>query len=124
MMARTPDHGSDAGSTFGAAISRRRFVQYGVGTSAGLLVWRFGGGRAWAHAAARGVLDPLSIPKYVTPLVIPPAMPRTKNLRGRAGSSTDYYEIAVREFRQHILPASMGLEPTRVWSYGSVNHPG
>ena len=30
----------------------------------------------------------------------------------------------MREFRQHILPASMGLEPTRVWSYGSVNHPG
>ena len=29
----------------------------------------------------------------------------------------------MREFRQHILPASMGLEPTRVWSYGSVNHP-
>jgi FtsP/CotA-like multicopper oxidase with cupredoxin domain len=36
----------------------------------------------------------------------------------------DYYEIAVREFRQHILPARMGLEPTKVWGYGSVNHPG
>ena len=35
----------------------------------------------------------------------------------------DYYEIAVREFRQHVLPASMGLEPTTVWSYGSVNDP-
>ena len=30
----------------------------------------------------------------------------------------------MREFRQHILPARMGLKPTRVWSYGSVNHPG
>src|SRR5215208_6724142 len=108
MMTRTPDHGSDAGPTIGGAISRRRFVQYGAGTSAGLLVWRFGGGRAWAQPGAGGVLDPLSIPKYVTPLVIPPAMPRTRNLRQRRASSVDYYEIAVREFRQQILPASMG----------------
>src|SRR5215207_8291263 len=124
MMARTPDHGSDAGSTIGGAISRRRFVQYGVGTSAGLLVWRFRGGRAWAQPAARGVLDPLSIPKYVTPLVIPPAMPRTETLRARTSGAIDYYEIAVRQFRQQILPASMGLEPTTVWSYGSMSHPG
>src|SRR5829696_7585438 len=124
MMARTPDHGSDAGSTFGAAISRRRFVQYGVGTSAGLLVWRFGGGRAWAQPAAGGVLAPLSIPKYVTPLVVPPAMPRTETLRRRTSGAIDYYEIAVRQFCQQILPASMGLEPTTVWSYGSMSHPG
>jgi hypothetical protein len=54
--------------------------------------------------------------------VIPPAMPRTAappSVRG-----VDYYEIAVRQFRQHILPQSMGLEPTRVWSYGSVDNPG
>src|SRR4030095_5719766 len=34
----------------------------------------------------------------------------------------DYYEIAVRQFQQHILPQSMGL-PTTVWSYGSVTSP-
>jgi FtsP/CotA-like multicopper oxidase with cupredoxin domain len=125
MMAPTPNHGSDAGgATIRGAISRRRFVQYGAGTTAGLLVWRFGGGRAWAQPSAGGVLDPLSIPKYVTPLVIPPAMPRTETLRGRTSRTIDYYEIAVRQFRQHILPASMGLEPTSVWSYGSVNDPG
>ena len=123
-MAHTPDHTSGGGASLGAAISRRRFIQYGAGTGAGLLVWRFGGGRAWAQATGGAVLDPLSIPKYVTPLVIPPAMPRTRSLRRRSASSVDYYEIAVREFGQHILPASMGLEPTRVWSYGSVNHPG
>jgi FtsP/CotA-like multicopper oxidase with cupredoxin domain len=33
-----------------------------------------------------------------------------------------YYEIAVRQFKQQILPAS--LPRTTVWSYGSVNHPG
>jgi len=36
--------------------------------------------------------------------------------------AVDYYEIAVRQFRQQILPA--GMPATTVWSYGSVNHPG
>ena len=40
----------------------------------------------------------------------------------RTGKPIDYYEIAVRQFQQHILPQSMGL-PTTVWSYGSINHP-
>ncbi|HEX3034991.1 MAG TPA: multicopper oxidase [Thermodesulfobacteriota bacterium] len=51
------------------------------------------------------------------PLVKPPAMPRTRRIRG-----IDYYEIAVRQFKQRILPK--GMPKTKVWSYGSVNHPG
>jgi FtsP/CotA-like multicopper oxidase with cupredoxin domain len=121
-MTRASNHGSGVGP-LPVGISRRRFIQYGAGTSVGLLVWRFHGGRAWAQPAAGGLLDPLSIPKYVTPLVIPPAMPRTGDIPQRGAGSIDYYEIAVREFRQHILPARMGLEPTTVWSYGSVDHP-
>jgi FtsP/CotA-like multicopper oxidase with cupredoxin domain len=70
-----------------------------------------------------GTLDPTGIPKYVTPLVIPPAMPRTSRIPVRGTKPISYYEIAVRQFQQNILPASMGL-PTTVWSYGSVNHPG
>ncbi|MGH8940096.1 MAG: bilirubin oxidase, partial [Actinomycetes bacterium] len=61
------------------------------------------------------------IPKYVTPLVIPPAMPPTAAPPAVRG--VDYYEIAVRQFSQHILPQSMGLQPTTVWSYGSADHP-
>jgi bilirubin oxidase len=34
----------------------------------------------------------------------------------------DYYEIAVRQFQQQILPT--GLPMTTVWSYGSINHSG
>jgi bilirubin oxidase len=34
----------------------------------------------------------------------------------------DYYEIAVRQFEQNILPDIMGL-PTTVWGYGSVTYP-
>jgi FtsP/CotA-like multicopper oxidase with cupredoxin domain len=123
-MARTQDEAGAAGSAAGPAITRRRFVQYGMGASAGLLMWRFVGGQAWAQPTAASVLDPLSIPKYVTPLVIPPAMPRTGKLHGKKARGIDYYRIGVRQFEQQILPASMPLEPTRVWSYGSVDHPG
>ncbi len=63
------------------------------------------------------ILDPASIPKFVTPLVKPPAMPSS-------GANAQHYDIAVRQFQQHILPASMGLQPTTVWSYGSIDHPG
>jgi bilirubin oxidase len=45
-------------------------------------------------------------------------MPKTGVLPG----GIDYYEIAVRQFRQQVLPA--GMPPTTVWGYGSVNHPG
>src|SRR4029453_6740896 len=74
-------------------------------------------------ALAGDLLDPNTIPKYVEPLVIPPAMPRTGVIPMPGRKKIDYYEIAVRQFQQHILPASMGLAPTTVWSYGSVNHP-
>jgi FtsP/CotA-like multicopper oxidase with cupredoxin domain len=65
-----------------------------------------------------GTLDPLTIPKYVDPLPIPPAMPQTAN---EALSGVDYYEIAIRQFEQQVL--STGLPKTKVWSYGSANHP-
>ncbi|HET7752911.1 MAG TPA: multicopper oxidase domain-containing protein, partial [Anaeromyxobacteraceae bacterium] len=83
-----------------------------------------------------GTLGPTAIPKYVQPLAVPPAMPKTAvilqkaNPRapGRAPVAIDYYEIAVRQFDQQILPPAdvngAPLPPTAVWSYGSVNHPG
>jgi FtsP/CotA-like multicopper oxidase with cupredoxin domain len=122
-MARKRNRGGGGVPPLSTPISRRRFVQGGIGAGAGLLMWRFMGGRAWARPAVTRGFDAASIPKYVTPLVIPPVMPRTGMLgsKNRGGS---YYEIAVREFRQHILPPSLGLEPTKVWSYGSVNHSG
>jgi bilirubin oxidase len=73
---------------------------------------------AFARAA---LLDPATIPKYVRPLVIPPAMPRTSTLAVERSRPIDYYEIAVRQFRQEILPPPFAQ--TTVWSYGSVNHP-
>jgi bilirubin oxidase len=62
-----------------------------------------------------GSLDPTTVAKYVTSLVIPPAMPRQANIKKK---SIDYYVIAVRQFLQQILPP--GHPATTVWSYGSV----
>jgi spore coat protein A, manganese oxidase len=103
-------------------ITRRRFLQYGVVGGAALLFLVRVGSHSVLAQVPGGTLPPGSIPKYTTPLVIPPAMPRTSKMttQGRAG---DYYEIAVRQFQQHILPQSMGLPPTTVWSYGSVTYP-
>jgi hypothetical protein len=44
-------------------------------------------------------LDPATIKKYETPLIIPPEMPKTST-----DATMDYYEIAVKEFNQQILP--------------------
>jgi FtsP/CotA-like multicopper oxidase with cupredoxin domain len=97
-------------------INRRQFVRTTGVAGVGLLITRMGIVRpVFANLMPRGSLDPQSIPKYVMPLIIPPAMPKT----GRRGGA-DYYEIAVRQFSQQILP--IGKPKTTVWSYGSVNH--
>jgi len=69
-----------------------------------------------------GLLDATLIPKYQTSLLIPPAMPAAP-LNNLAARNTDYYEISLRQFRQHILPPSMLLPRTRVMSYGAANFP-
>ncbi|MHC4586286.1 MAG: multicopper oxidase family protein [Planctomycetota bacterium] len=73
-------------------------------------------------AVAGGTLDPADVQKYQLPLVIPPAMPRTGKINQQGGKNIDYYEIAVRQFQQRILPPSLPM--TTVWSYGSVDYPG
>lgn len=71
-------------------------------------------------ALALAPLDPASIPQFVEPLVIPPAMPIAAELQ-QNGKKVDYYEIAVRQFRQQVLP--LPLPATTVWGYGSIHHP-
>jgi spore coat protein A len=61
-------------------------------------------------------LDPTSIPQYVRDLIVPPAMPRTDEIRTRGGQLADYYEIAVQQFQQEIVPGKQ----TTVWSYLSL----
>ncbi len=78
-----------------------------------------------------GTLDPTTIPKYVTPLVIPPVMPLSAK-RGALTTNTEDYDIAVRQFKQQILPGgiwntvtggSYTFPPTTVWSYGNADDP-
>jgi spore coat protein A len=97
-----------------AVISRRQFLKGGAVGGAALLVPWETAGRAWA-AIPGGSLDPTTIGKYAAPLVIPPVMPP---LTGPRNQSIDRYAIAVRQFRQQILPP--GLPATTVWSYGSA----
>jgi bilirubin oxidase len=80
---------------------------------------------AQAQPVPGGTLDPTTIPKYAAPLVDPPRMPRTPTPQ----PGVDYYEIAVRQFQQQILPG--GFPQTTVWGYGSrsaatntFNYPG
>lgn len=62
-------------------------------------------------------LDPNTIPQFVTQMLIPWAMPQSPS----ADPNVDYYEIAMRQFNQQILPA--GMPSTTVWGYGSATDP-
>jgi hypothetical protein len=92
-----------------------------IGATLGLVL---APGIALAQALPGGTLDPLSIPKYVTPLVIPPVM---KN-----DGADHNYDIAVRQFNQQILPGGIwntlngrddAFSATPVWSYGPAADP-
>jgi FtsP/CotA-like multicopper oxidase with cupredoxin domain len=98
-------------------ITRRRFFEYGAVAGASLFVpLRFG-----SYALAQipgGTLAPGDIPKYRTPLLIPPVMPRAGTIKLKGGKNADYYEISMKQLAQQILPA--GLPATTVWGYGAV----
>ncbi len=97
-------------------VDRRRFIQLGTFAGAGFyLTYRNGVPKVFAQAIPGGTLDTGILPKYQTPMLIPPQMPRAGLLLSR-GKLVDYYEIAVRQFDQQILPA--GYPPTTVWGYG------
>jgi FtsP/CotA-like multicopper oxidase with cupredoxin domain len=67
-----------------------------------------------------GSLDPTgpAVPKYVTPMLIPPVMPKAGTIKLKNGKNADYYEISMKQFSQQILP--VGLNATTVWGYGAV----
>ena len=63
--------------------NRRTFIKAtGLAGASLVLPWTGATRRASAAVAMMGDLDPSSIPKYVTPLIIPPAMPRDQELSG------------------------------------------
>lgn len=88
----------------------KRRTLAGVGLA---LVLPWMGSAAWA-ALPGGTLDPATIPKYASPLYVPPAMPKVPY---KSNSKIDYYEIAARQISQQVLPAP--LPKTKLWAYGA-----
>jgi len=69
---------------------------------------------ASAQPVPGGSLDPLSIPKYVTPLVIPPVL---YDDGGKEMTAT----VAQRQILQQVLPD--GFPKTPLWAYGNPDDP-
>jgi spore coat protein A, manganese oxidase len=103
-------------------ISRRRLLKVGLAGGAALFVpLQFA--RAIARTPLQGsALAAGDITRFVTPLLIPPVMPRAGRIPVKGGKPVDYYEISMRQFSQQILPA--GLPSTTVWGYGAVRSDG
>jgi FtsP/CotA-like multicopper oxidase with cupredoxin domain len=99
-------------------ISRRDFLKL---SGAGILsLYSASRGKFLPRAYAQtsgGTLDPSDVDKFVTPLLIPPVMPKAGTVRQR-GKVVDYYEISMRQFQEQILPG--GHPKTTVWGYGAV----
>jgi spore coat protein A len=102
------------------ALTRRTFIRAAGATGAGFILYAMQpGGRAIALAqVAHAALPAGSIPKFATPLLIPPVMPRSGTIPTRGGKNVDTYEISMRQITQQILPA--GFPATTVWGYGAV----
>ncbi|MGZ5316605.1 MAG: hypothetical protein ACXW0S_12010, partial [Solirubrobacterales bacterium] len=101
-------------------FSRRTFVAWVGGASAGFYLFGRVPGAPAPVALAQipgGTLDPDAVPKFQTPMLIPPVMPRAGTIKLKGGKPADYYEISMRQFAQQILPS--GLPTTTVWGYGA-----
>ena len=111
---------NDRGGVRGRPLSRRTFIRAAGVAGAGFVLYAYAPGGATRAVAAipGGTLDPLAVPKFVTPMLVPPVMPRAGTIRRKGGKPVDYYEISVRQLSQQILP--VGLPATTVWGYGAV----
>jgi hypothetical protein len=101
-------------------FSRRTFVAWVGGASAGFYLFGRLPGMSAPIALAQipgGTLDPNDVAKFVTPMLVPPVMPRAATITQRGGKNVDYYEISMKQIVQQILPA--GLPATTVQGVAS-----
>ncbi len=103
-------------------ITRRTFFKYTGATALTLYATTAAGEKVALAAIPGGTLDPADVSKFVTPLLIPPVMPRAGTISLRGGKNADYYEISVRQGQQQILPAAFPM--TTVWGYGAKTSAG
>ena len=75
-----------------------------------------------AQASSGPTLDPLTIPKYVNQLVIPPVYVPKYTFDWKTGKLIQEYKVDMSEFYEQILPAvdinGNPLPQTKVWGYG------
>jgi spore coat protein A len=111
---------TDRSGRWGRPLSRRTFIKAAGGTGLGFVLYAYlpGGTKQAMAQIPGGTLDPGDVDKYVTPMLIPPVMPRAATITMPGGKPGDYYEISMRQFQQQILPAN--LPKTTVWGYGAV----
>jgi spore coat protein A, manganese oxidase len=111
---------ADRQSALARPLSRRAFIRAvgGAGVGFALFVRMPGGATKAVAQIPGGTLAPGDVPRYVTPLLVPPVMPTAGTVKARGGQNIDSYQISVKQFPQQILPA--GLPATTVWGYGAV----
>jgi spore coat protein A len=97
-------------------MDRRFFLRALTMGGVGLFL-RGQGGNVLVAQIPGGALEPGIVPKYQSPMLIPPVMPRAGMAMAK-GQIIDYYEISMRQLQQQILPP--GLPQTTVWGYGAV----
>jgi spore coat protein A, manganese oxidase len=106
-------------------MTRRLFVLAGMGTAisvaSGCSTTTPPKPSAPIKGSAKPVPEPKDIPKFSTPLLVPPAMPKAGTVKTPSGAEADYYEIAMRQFEQQVLPD--GYPKTAVWGYGANGKP-
>ena len=74
-------------------ISRRQFFKLTAATGVGLALYAKGPNGTIKIAEAQipgGTLPPASVPKYVTPMLIPPVMPKAGVIHQMGGKKIDY----------------------------------
>jgi spore coat protein A, manganese oxidase len=105
--------------TSAATPSRRTFLKLGAVAGSALFLPK--GIRAQSKsmlvgssASLSAAIPESSIPKFVTPLLIPPDMPAV---------APNTFDISVRQGYQQILPAAAGFPRTLVARYGPTNNP-
>ena len=94
-------------------LTRRDFIKL---TGASTVGWYTATQFGWVQRAMAqipgGTLEPGDVTKFVTPLLIPPVMPRAATITMPGGKPADYYEISMRQFSQQILPAGCRPPPS------------
>jgi FtsP/CotA-like multicopper oxidase with cupredoxin domain len=101
-------------------ISRRSFIRAAGALGLGFVLvgCSSDGGSQTVGAVPGGDLDLSKVDRFVTPVLIPPVMPRAGLVRRQGAPPIDYYEISMRQLEQQVLPE--GLPRTTVWGYGPV----